>query len=85
MKISSMGAEFFQVDGRRETDRQTDSQTDRQTDRETDRQTDRQDEANSRFLQFCERSEKSQKFERLILKILILARISFKVSARTSP
>jgi hypothetical protein len=44
MKIPSMGAELFHVDG----------QTDRQTHGKTERQAGRYDEANNLFLQFHE-------------------------------
>ena len=42
MKMRPLEAELFRVDG--------------QTDRQTDRQMERRDEANIRFLQFCERA-----------------------------
>jgi hypothetical protein len=43
MEICALGAELFHADGRK--DRQ--------------RETDRHDEANNRFLQFCERAKKN--------------------------
>jgi hypothetical protein len=48
MKIRPVGDKLFHADRK----------TDRQTDRERNRQTDRYYEANSLFLQFCERAYK---------------------------
>ena len=52
IKIRPVGAELFREGGG--TDGQKDGRTDRQTDRQKVGQTAGHDEANSRFLKFCE-------------------------------
>jgi len=69
MKIRSVGAELFHVDGR--TDGRTESERERERERETDRQTDRKDKANSRFTKFLQTN-----LERLAESMLIKSNIN---------